>query len=316
MDVDYYPFGLTMAGISCKAAGKLEDKMQKFQGQEFASKEFSDGSGLEMYEFKWRMHDPQIGRFWQVDPLADKYVYNSTYAFSENKVTGHIELEGLEAVLVTNIYDKEGKLSSTSTTNNSSDNYGPLGNGTYTVNKKADGTFGENFVPGEGNSVNGFNQDGLSQERWIEGDQQGGHQARLEGRLVEKMTGDALVSLGFNEKQVQKDVGVLDTDDRSFKGKFASFAEGTAEKYTSSWTPRDASSPHRSTAASGSGELDSTGLELKYYNGGIGGTPNQVGFLKSSSISHIGEGLKVIGGANISVGIAQTFKKYQETKRQ
>ena len=86
-----------MAGISSKAAGVLENKKQKFQGQEFASKEFSDGSGLEMYEFKWRMDDPQTGRFWQVDPLADKYVYNSPYAFSENKVTVHRELEGLEA---------------------------------------------------------------------------------------------------------------------------------------------------------------------------------------------------------------------------
>jgi RHS repeat-associated protein len=86
-----------MAGISSKAIGKQENKI-KFQGQELASKEFIDGSGLDIYEFKWRMHNPQIGRFWQVDPLADKYVYNSTYAFSENKVTNHIELEGLEAV--------------------------------------------------------------------------------------------------------------------------------------------------------------------------------------------------------------------------
>lgn len=99
-ETHYYPFGLTMAGISSKALGfgNPENKI-KFQGQEFATKEFSDGSGLEMYEFKWRMHDPQIGRFWQVDPLSDKYVYNSTYAFSENKVTAHIELEGLEAKL-------------------------------------------------------------------------------------------------------------------------------------------------------------------------------------------------------------------------
>ena len=51
-----------------------------------------------MYEFKYRMDDPQTGRFWQIDPLSDKYVYNSTYAFSENKVTSHVELEGLESV--------------------------------------------------------------------------------------------------------------------------------------------------------------------------------------------------------------------------
>jgi RHS repeat-associated protein len=96
-EMHYYPFGLTMAGISSKALNGAAENKIKFQDQEFSSKEFSDGSGLDMYEFKWRMHDPQIGRFWQVDPLAEKYLYNSTYAFSENKVVVHRELEGLEA---------------------------------------------------------------------------------------------------------------------------------------------------------------------------------------------------------------------------
>ncbi len=41
---------------------------------------------------------PDIGRFFNVDPLSEKYVYNSTYAFSENKVISHRELEGLEAI--------------------------------------------------------------------------------------------------------------------------------------------------------------------------------------------------------------------------
>jgi RHS repeat-associated protein len=83
---------MVLKGISSQAAGKLENKKNKFQGQEY-----NDDLGVDMYEFKYRMDDPQTGRFWQVDPLADKYVYNSTYAFSENKVTGHVELEGLEA---------------------------------------------------------------------------------------------------------------------------------------------------------------------------------------------------------------------------
>jgi RHS repeat-associated protein len=94
-ETHYYPFGLTMAGISTKALGfgEPENKRNKFQAQEF-----NDDLGAYMYEFKYRMHDPQTGRFWQVDPLSQKYLYNSTYAFSENKVTSHIELEGLEAV--------------------------------------------------------------------------------------------------------------------------------------------------------------------------------------------------------------------------
>ena len=96
-ETHYYPFGLTMAGISDKAISKIENKY-KFQKQELQNKEFSDGSGLETYQFKYRMDDPQIGRFWSIDPLADKYVYNSTYAFSENKVIRHVELEGLETV--------------------------------------------------------------------------------------------------------------------------------------------------------------------------------------------------------------------------
>jgi RHS repeat-associated protein len=62
-----------------------------FQGQEIQE-------SIGWYQFKWRNHDPTIGRFFNVDPLAEKFYYNSVYAFSENKVTNHIELEGLEAV--------------------------------------------------------------------------------------------------------------------------------------------------------------------------------------------------------------------------
>ena len=93
-ETHYYPFGLTMAGISSKALnfGRPTNKENTFQGQRF-----DDELGLNWIQFKWRNHDPQIGRFIEIDPLAEKYVYNSTYAFSENKVTGHVELEGLEA---------------------------------------------------------------------------------------------------------------------------------------------------------------------------------------------------------------------------
>lgn len=39
---------------------------------------------------------PDTGRFMQLDPLAEKFPYNSTYAIQENKMGMGIELEGLE----------------------------------------------------------------------------------------------------------------------------------------------------------------------------------------------------------------------------
>ena len=48
-----------------------------FQGQE---KDTETG----LVNYKYRMHDPRIGRFFAIDPLASKYPHNSVYAFSEN----------------------------------------------------------------------------------------------------------------------------------------------------------------------------------------------------------------------------------------
>lgn len=65
----------------------------KYQGQER-----QEELGLNWDSFKWRNYMPEIGRFFNVDPLAEDYSYQSPYNFSENKVTSHRELEGLEAV--------------------------------------------------------------------------------------------------------------------------------------------------------------------------------------------------------------------------
>jgi RHS repeat-associated protein len=89
-ETHYYPFGMALGGQSFDATEVNKNKI-KFQGQEE-----QDAFNLGWYHFRWRMHNPEIGRFSTIDPLSEKYTYNSPYAFSENRVIDGVEIEGLE----------------------------------------------------------------------------------------------------------------------------------------------------------------------------------------------------------------------------
>jgi RHS repeat-associated protein len=84
--MDYYPFGMAMVGRDDQG-----DYRFGFQGQE-TDKEIWGGSS----NYKYRMSDTRIGRFFAVDPLSKDYAYYTPYSFSGNRVIDKVELEGLE----------------------------------------------------------------------------------------------------------------------------------------------------------------------------------------------------------------------------
>jgi RHS repeat-associated protein len=72
-----------MSGISSQALnfGTPENKYG-YNGNQLQNYEFRDGSGLETYDFNARMYDPQLGRFFQIDPMSEYMRRWSPYTFS------------------------------------------------------------------------------------------------------------------------------------------------------------------------------------------------------------------------------------------
>lgn len=88
---DYYPLGLNHKTGNIAIYDPVAVPYNyKFQEQELQETGF--------YAFKWRNYDPSMGRFFNVDPLSEKYAYQSHYNFSENRLTDGRELEGLERI--------------------------------------------------------------------------------------------------------------------------------------------------------------------------------------------------------------------------
>ena len=85
---DYYPFG----SLIPNRFGSSNKYRYGFQGQEKDDEIKGGGNSL---NYTFRMHDPRVGRFFAVDPLAEKFPNMSPYAFCFNNPVFFVDPDGM-----------------------------------------------------------------------------------------------------------------------------------------------------------------------------------------------------------------------------
>ncbi len=87
---DYYPFGKQHDNPALIVPTAPEDNRFLFNGKE---KQLT--GGLNLLDYGWRMYDPEVGRWFGVDKLAENYYSVSPYVFTMNNPVFFVDPNGL-----------------------------------------------------------------------------------------------------------------------------------------------------------------------------------------------------------------------------
>lgn len=104
---NYYAFGLTQKGYNGAINGV--DNKYKYNGKELQDDNIG-GIKLNLYDYGARNYDPAIGRWMNIDPLAEKSRRFSPYTYALNNPIFFIDPDGMEALSNDWIPDENGNL--------------------------------------------------------------------------------------------------------------------------------------------------------------------------------------------------------------
>ena len=88
---NYYPFGLKQKGYNVVVSSNSNSMASKYK---YNGKELNKELGLDWYDFGFRNYDAVLGRWMNIDPLAENYYSYSAYSSMMNNPVSFIDPDG------------------------------------------------------------------------------------------------------------------------------------------------------------------------------------------------------------------------------
>jgi RHS repeat-associated protein len=89
---NYYPFGLEHQGYNYIVSSSATAIDQKYK---YNGKEYQDELGLNLYDYGARNYDPALGRWMNIDPLAEQYRRWSPYNYCVDNPIRFVDPDGM-----------------------------------------------------------------------------------------------------------------------------------------------------------------------------------------------------------------------------